>query len=189
MVRRRIKNLLQHLIHHAADGHGLLTVCLGLAFAGTMTAAYPVTAVVVSATLLAPLRWRQIALATTVGSALGATLLVAVFHYLGWTFLYDHFPDLANHPTWHRIMAWSEQYGVIAVFFIAATPLPQTPALIFFGIARQDYVGVFIAMLSGKALKYGLFAWLAARFPQRFARGMGNLFRWSTPAASKESQG
>lgn len=74
-------------------------------------------------------------------------------------------------------MAWASHYGTAALFLIAVSPLPQTPALIFFGIARHDVVAVFLAMLAGKLIKYALFAWAAAHFPERFGNGIGSLFR------------
>ena len=68
-------------------------------------------------------------------------------------------------------------HGPLALFLIAASPLPQTPALIFFAIAHHDYPAVFVAMLAGKIIKYGLFAWLASHFPERFRNGFAGLFR------------
>jgi membrane protein YqaA with SNARE-associated domain len=35
---------------------------------------------------------------------------------------------------------------------------------------RLPLVEVWLAILLGKLLKYGLYAWLVARFPARFAR-------------------
>jgi hypothetical protein len=37
---------------------------------------------------------------------------------------------------------------------------------------------VFLAMLAGKLIKYGLFAWLTTRFPERFSNGIGGYFRF-----------
>ena len=54
--------------------------------------------------------------------------------------------------------------------------IAQTPALIFAGIIRHDYIGVFIVMLAGKFFKYGTYAWLVARFPERFSNGVGGFF-------------
>lgn len=177
MTLRKLDALLQRLIRHAAEGHGLLFTCLGLSLVGTLTAAYPVTAVVVPATLLAPRRWWAISAASALGSATGATLLVAIFHYYGWTLVYEWFPALATDPDWARVIAWAADYGVAALFVIAATPLPQTPALIFFGVSHAHYPGIFAAMLAGKLIKYGAFAWFAGRFPERFGDGLGVLAR------------
>lgn len=178
MISSRIEGLLQRLIRHAAEGPGFLLVCLALAFGGTLSGTAPTTAVVVPAALLAPHRWRQISALTALGSALAATLLVIGFHNLGWEQIYERFPQLATHVIWRRVMDWAADYGAVALFLVAASPLPQTPALIFFGIARLDIFSVFIAMLAGKLIKYGLFAWLATRFPERFSNGIRGFIRY-----------
>lgn len=173
----KIEGLLQRLLRYSAEGRGFMLTCAGLALTGTITAAYPVTAVVVPATLLAPRNWRRITLFTALGSALGATVLVLVIHHMGWANLYEHYPQLATHPDWRQVMSWVQRYGIIALFLIALSPLPQTPALIFFGITRQDYIGIFIAMLAGKILKYGLFAWATNRFPEKLGSGFDALWQ------------
>jgi membrane protein YqaA with SNARE-associated domain len=172
------EGLLQRLIRESAEGHAFLFVCMMLSLGGTVSAAYPVTAVVVPAALLVPPRWRQITGVTALGSALGATLLVIVFHHLGWTQLYERFPELSTHATWIKVMAWVSDYGAAALFLIAISPLPQTPALIIFGITSHDYLIIFIAMLAGKTLKYGVFAWTATRFPERYSNGIAGFFRF-----------
>jgi membrane protein YqaA with SNARE-associated domain len=182
MAPPRLEGFPQRLVRQSAEGHGFLWVCMGLALGGTVSAAYPVTAVVVPAALLLPKRWQKIAALTALGSALGATLLVIGFHHLGWAQLYERFPDLTTNETWSRVMAWVSAYGIAALFLIAISPLPQTPALIFFGIARHDYVVVFMAMLVGKLLKYALVAWLAARFPERFSNGIIGFLRYRRQA-------
>jgi membrane protein YqaA with SNARE-associated domain len=62
------------------------------------------------------------------------------------------------------------------LFVIALSPLPQTPALIFADIIRHDDLDVFVVMLAGKLLKYGSYAWLTARFPERFGQGLQGFF-------------
>jgi membrane protein YqaA with SNARE-associated domain len=69
------------------------------------------------------------------------------------------------------------RYGLLMLFAIALSPLPQTPALVFAGIVRHDYADVFAVMLAGKLFKYATYAWLAARFPERFGHGMGRVLR------------
>lgn len=84
MALPRLEGLLQRLLRDSAESHGLLWMCMALALGGTLSAAYPVTAVVVPATLLVPGRRLGITGMTALGSAMGATLLVMVFHHLGW---------------------------------------------------------------------------------------------------------
>lgn len=168
----RIEALIQTALRHSAAGHRLLLACLALSFAGTLTAAFPVTAVVVPATLLAPHRWRAITLACAIGAAFGATTLMTIFHHLGWTQLYERFPDLVSDPAWARVLDWTSRYGVVALFVIAVSPLPQTPALIFLGAAQHDYAGALIAMFAGKLIKYGAFAWTSSHFPEHVGRAL-----------------
>jgi membrane protein YqaA with SNARE-associated domain len=172
------QGLLQTTPSKSMAGHSFsfLWVCLLLSLVGTFSAAYPVTAVVVPAALLAPTRWRQISVVAALGSALGATLLVIVCHHLGWSLVYQRFPEFAENAHWGQIMAWMSRYGLLTLFAIALSPLPQTPALAFAGIVRQDYADVFTVMLVGKLFKYGLYAWLVSRFPERFSNGIGGFF-------------
>lgn len=181
MPLRRLEGLLQGWIRHSAEGHGFLLTCGLLAFAGTVTAAYPVTAVVVPAGLLVPRRWLVIALCCAFGSAIGATVLVEVSHHIGWSQLYAWFPHLAESDRWQEMNRWLQEYGVLSLFLIAASPLPQTPALVFFGLTGHSVVPVFVAILLGKILKYGLFAWLTSHFPERFER------RENTPPTEKDA--
>ena len=164
------------VVHRAANGPAFLAVCVGLAALGSLTALFPVTTVLVPATLLVPARWRLVAAACALGSAIGATALAGMFHRLGWSQVTERFPELAASDTWHQTVNWVSDYGAWALCAVAATPLPQTPALLFFAIARQDYAAVFAAMLAGKLLKYGVIAWLTARFPERVRGGLGSLW-------------
>ena len=177
MLVARIEALIYRILRFAEAGHRLLLACIGLSFVGTLTAAWPVTAVVVPATLMAAGRWRAITGVAALGSAIGATALMVVFHHLGWTQLYERFPELATDPSWAQVVDWGTRYGTAALFLIAASPLPQTPALMFFGAMRPDYAGVFVAMLAGKLLKYGVFAWVSSHFPERVGRSLGALLR------------
>lgn len=182
MTPLRIEGLLQRIIRRSVEGRDFFAVCMSLATAGTLSAGFPVTAVVVPAALLQPLRWRAIAVVCALGSGLGATLLVVALHHLGWSQLYIRFPQLATNHEWMDIIEWVSRYGILALFLIALSPLPQTPALIFFAMARHDYPSVFAAITVGKMIKYSLFAWAAARFPERFLHGVTGLFhRSATP--------
>ena len=175
------------LVRTAADTPWFLLACAGMAVLGTLTALFPVTVVVVPAVLLVPSRWKPVALVCALGSAVGATALTLGFHHLAWAQVYQQFPEFASHPSWVRAMQWVERYGAWALFAIAASPLPQTPALLVFAITRQDYVDVFVAIFAGKLLKYSVMAWLASRFPHLLAYGPLHFVRqvWHLCWASK----
>jgi membrane protein YqaA with SNARE-associated domain len=93
---------------------------------------------------------------------------VLLFHQLGWQQLHALYPALLDSPGWRRVAAWTGEYGVVALFVVAALPVPQTPALIFCAIASVPGPDIFFAMLFGKAIKYSVLGALAARFPAKF---------------------
>ena len=168
MLRVLLENHLLQRLQRAAR-HRFMPALVGcLAFGLTVSMTVPVTSALIPAVLLSPRRWRSIALQAAFGSALGATLLVLLFHHLGWVQLHAQFPAMLESTGWQRVIAWTVEYGVIALFAIAALPLPQTPALIFFAITEQPVAQIFLAVLLGKLIKYFLLAMLAAMFPARF---------------------
>lgn len=168
MLRVLVENHLLRRLQRAARHPFMPTLVGGLAFGLTVSMTVPVTSALIPAVLLSPRRWRSIALQAAFGSALGATLLVLLFHHLGWSQLHAQFPAMLESAGWQRVIAWTVEYGVIALFAIAALPLPQTPALIFFAITEPPVAQIFLAVLLGKLIKYFLLALLAALFPARF---------------------
>lgn len=140
-----------------------------MALGATLSMSVPVTSFLIIAVLLDNRRWYWSWLAASLGSAIGGVMLVLGFYHLAWAQVYALFPDFATSPSWQRVTQWVSDYGVVALAWIAALPLPQTPALILCGISKMSLPGVFCAMLIGKLAKYGVVAWLAAYFPKKFA--------------------
>ena len=180
MLLPRVEGFLHRLIRYAAEGNWFLLSTMALAFVCTATALIPVTSIIVAAVLLVPVRWKGVALVTALGSATGATTLVTIFHHMGWSQLYAHFPELTTQSTWIETMDWSQRHGTLALFLIAALPLPQTPALAFFAMTKPDYAQVFLAMLAGKGLKYTVCAWGTAHFPKYIHHVMGEVMPLNT---------
>jgi membrane protein YqaA with SNARE-associated domain len=168
MLRFLLENRMLRGLQRRARHRFMPTLVGALAFGLTASMTVPVTSALIPAVLLSPRRWRSIAVQAAVGSALGATLLVLLFHHLGWVQLQAQFPAMMESPGWQRVIAWTAAYGVIALFAIAALPLPQTPALVFCAIARLPVFEMFVAVLLGKLIKYSVIAALAAAFPARF---------------------
>ena len=136
----------------------------------TVTMSVPFASVLVFAVLLQRERWRAIALWSAVGTAVGGLLLYLVFHHLGWNQLVAWYPDIAASKSWRDATTWVTRYGAWALLAIAASPLPQTPAVAFAAISRLPPLEVLLALLVGKLLKYSIYAWLIAHFPDYFAR-------------------
>ena len=79
------------------------------------------------------------------------------------------FPNLLSDQTWNEASRWIDDYGVWAIFGVGASPLPQMPLLIFYGIVDDRVLEAFLALLGGKILKYGAVAWITQHFPDKFA--------------------
>lgn len=122
------------------------------------------------AVLLRRERWQAIAIWSVLGASIGGLVLYLVFHDLGWNQLVAWNPDLAASRPWRDATAWAARYGPWAPILIAATPLPQTPALAIATGPRLLVLEVLVALLVGKLSKNGAYAWWVTRFPERFTR-------------------
>lgn len=128
----------------------------------------PFASILISAILLRRDHWREIVLLSSLGSATGGVVLYLIFHHLGWEQITSAYPDLMQSKAWSDATRWVSAYGSWALLGIAATPFPQTPALIFTAISRLPVLEVFIALFLGKLLKYSVYGFLAAKFPSWF---------------------
>ena len=170
------ERLSQRLLRQAESRLWFNVVCGMLALICSICA-FPVIPIIVSACLISPLRWRSISFSIAFGCALGATILVTLFHFFGWALIYSYFPEFLSHPAWQSIVNWVSNYGILGLLAIASSPLPEMPALIVLSVSRPDTALIFLAVLTGKLIKYGMIAWLTSRFPGRVADGLGALLR------------
>lgn len=167
MLRGALESGLTQSLLRRADTRGFPVVVGGIAAASTLSMSVPFATMLAAAVLMAPKRWRAIAVCASLGAAVGAGLLYLAFHHLGWERLFAAYPDVVRSSAWGDATQWLGAYGVLALLVIASTPLPLTPALMFAGISRLPIVEVLLALWLGKLLKYLLYAWLASRFPER----------------------
>jgi membrane protein YqaA with SNARE-associated domain len=142
----------------------------GIAFVLTMSMAMPFVPILIGTVLARRDRWIVIALLSSLGSAAGGLVLYLIFHHLGWNQVIASYPDLMQSQAWSDATRWVSAYGTWALFIIAASPFPQTPALIFTAVSRLPVPEVFLALLFGKLLKYGTYAWLVTKCPSWFHR-------------------
>ncbi len=128
----------------------------------------PFASILIGAVLLRRDHWREIVFLSSLGSATGGVVLYLIFHHLGWSQIIAAYPDLTQSTAWSDATRWVSAYGSWALLGIAATPLPQTPALIFTAMSRLPILEVFVALFLGKLLKYAFYGFLAAKFPSWF---------------------
>lgn len=167
MLRGALESGLMRSLLRQGDTQAFPIVVAGIAAASTLSMSIPFATLLMAAVLMAPRRWKAIAVCASLGAALGGGVLYLAFHHLGWERLFAAYPDVVRSSAWSAATRWLGTYGVLALLVIAGTPLPLTPALMFAGISRLPIVEVIVALWLGKLAKYLLYAWLASRFPER----------------------
>ena len=153
----------------ASAGHRFYPlVVMLIAFVSTATFTLPFVVVLIPAVLIAPRRWLLLGLLSGVASGVGGAVLVEVFQYMGSELVLARFPQLVDSESWRLASEWLQSYGLFALMLIAGSPMPQTPAILFYSLANPSTLGVLAAVGIGKTVKYVVLAWLTARYPARF---------------------
>lgn len=168
MFRNQFIPAIEQLLRQAAASrHAVYVPALSaaLTFTFTFTMLAPATFVIMSAVLLAPGRWKAIVVQSSFTSAIAATILFVMFEQLGWDQLQAMFPEMHDSATWMRIVDWVQDWGIPALFVVAAMPVPQSPALVFLSVGGHGGSEVMLAIFGGKLVKYGVVAWATATFP------------------------
>ena len=155
------------LVYSAAHRYYPLVVTL-ICFISTVTFSFPFAAMLIPAILLAPRRWLSIGLLCGIASGCAAAVLVEIFHYVGHEFVIARYPELLQLKGWQWASEWLQRYGLIVMLIIAASPMPQTPALLLCALANLPTLGILVAVGVGKTVKYLFLSWLTARYPGRF---------------------
>lgn len=169
MFRYFFEHRLFRLLHRAASRRVLTPLAGVLAFALTLSFTVPVTAMLVPAFLIHPRIWRRVAVAGAVGSTAAACVLMLVFHHLGWEQVQAWFPAMSTSTHWKAVTQWLHEWGWWGLMAVAALPLPQTPALVFFALVRPSLLTVATGILVGKLIKYLVVGRVVSLAPQHFA--------------------
>ena len=170
MKKPHIAEWLKRLLTGCA-GHRYYTVVVALiAFVSTATFTFPFAIVLIPAVLIAPRRWLLLGLMSGLASGVGAAVLVELFNHLGQELVVSRLPDLVQSQSWQLGSTWLRTYGLFALLLIAGSPMPQTPALLFYSLIDPSVLGVLVAVSIGKTVKYVFLAWATYRYPARFLK-------------------
>lgn len=148
-----------HILRRQDDPKAFLIFMGVIALACTLSMSIPFGPLLSSGVMLQRQRWRGIALSSTVGSTLGALLLVVFFTSLGLAEAQREFPAVFEAEAWKQASGWVESYGLYALFVVSASPLPQTPFLLLCAYWDMPLAGIVLAIFLGKLIKYGVVAW------------------------------
>lgn len=126
----------------------------------------PIEWLMIPSVLLNPRRWLRTALWVTTGCALGAFALASVADIYGMQLIEHWAPKVVQSENWIRSMGYINSKGAWALLVIAAGPLPQQPAVALAGLSHMSPLKVFLAIWSGRALKYCTVAYIASHAPK-----------------------
>jgi len=138
----------------------------------------PFASILVVAVLLRRDRWAETVVLSSLGAATGGLALYLTFHHLGWSQILAAYPDLVQAKAWSDVTRWVSAYGIWALLVIAASPFPQTPALIFAAVSQLPIAELFLALFLGKLLKYSMYGFVAAKFPSWLAARQASQIRF-----------
>ena len=130
----------------------------------------PIEALLVPSILVRPRRWWSSALWVTLGSAVGALALAYVVSLHGEAYVAHLLPKIYHSPSWNRSANFMAEHGVWALAAIAASPIPQQPAVAFSALVHTRCEVIFLAVFVGRAIKYLFVCRLAAFAPRIFRK-------------------
>lgn len=144
-----------------------------LAMLDTFFVVIPTDGLLVSSCMITPRRWFILAVNATIGSTLGGTLLAVLVSYHGLPFILEIYPGIDQSSTWLWCVGFIEKFGLLLVFAVAATPLPQQPAVILASIAQSSIFHIFLVVLFGRFVKYVVMAYISSHAPRLISKLWG----------------
>lgn len=133
----------------------------------------PTDGLVISGVMLSPKRWLRYGIMIPVLSTFGAITFAIFIGEQGLPYLQAHWPTMQQSATWVWTETFFQQYGLLVVFLIAATPFTQYPPLMIAALAGTPYAHIGLAVLLGRLVKYLILCWIASHAPAVLARLWG----------------
>lgn len=133
----------------------------------------PNDGILISSAILAPKRWLTLAIWVAAGSTLGAVLLAVLVKFHGLPWILQYYPGLDTTTIWAYSSRIFSQYGLLMVFFCAATPLAQQPAIILAGLANTSLADFALVTLAGRSIKFLFLSYVSAHSPKLLSRLWG----------------
>lgn len=129
----------------------------------------PTNAVLVSAVLPRPGRWRRLGIAFALGDAAGAFVLATAVSLVGEPVAaWAQASEAAE--LWARIASYVDAYGLWVLAGLAVTPLPARIATAILAISGVSPLFIGAVVLAGRLVSYPTVAYLASRAPSALLR-------------------
>lgn len=125
----------------------------------------PTDGLLVGASMAAPRRWVYAALLVTLGSTIGAVVLAAILQIHGLPFLQYLSPGVDQTEAWRWSVTLMADWGGLALFLIALSPIMQQPAVALAALAGMPLLNIFALVFAGRLIKYAFLSWIATHAP------------------------
>lgn len=133
----------------------------------------PVDGILISSVLLKPKRWIYLSTCVTIGSTIGALMFFYFVEKHGLPFILDIYPNINQGQIWNWSEVFFQKYGLLLVFFVAATPLFQHPTIILASLAHAPFPHMLAVVFSGRVIKYFIMAYLSSHSPRLLSKLWG----------------
>lgn len=133
----------------------------------------PNDGILIASSMLVPKRWFLFAFFVSIGSTLGAISLCTLVEAQGLPWILEYYPSLIETEAWNWTERFFEEYGLLLVFGISASPLTQQPVIILAGLANTPPFILAAVLFSGRILKFTLMAYLGSHSPRMLKKFWG----------------
>lgn len=133
----------------------------------------PNDGILVASSMLIPKRWLIFAVCVAIGSTIGAMILSSVVQLQGLPWILDYYPGINETEMWNVTEKFFDEYGLLLVFAIGASPIMQQPVVILAGLANTPLLTLAAAIFSGRMLKFAVMAYLGSHSPKMLKKIWG----------------
>ena len=126
----------------------------------------PNDGILIASSMLIPKRWPIFAIFMAIGSTLGAVALSAIVEQQGLPWILEIYPDLNQGEVWQWTEKFFNQYGMLLVFGLAASPLMQQPIVIIAALSETPLSKLAAVIFAGRLLKFIVIAYIASHSPR-----------------------
>jgi membrane protein YqaA with SNARE-associated domain len=133
----------------------------------------PTDGILISSSIITPKRWFILALCLAIGSTFGAMVLAALVELHGLPWILEIYPGISETQSWMLSQKFFDQYGLILVFAVAATPLVQQPTVILASLANTPLLQLAIVIFAGRFIKFLLMSYLGSHAPNLLGKLWG----------------
>jgi membrane protein YqaA with SNARE-associated domain len=133
----------------------------------------PNDGILIASSMLIPRRWALYGFSISVGSTIGALALSFLVKTMGLPWILEFYPTINQNEIWFMTEKFFQEYGLIVVFAVGASPFMQQPVIILAGLANISLTSLTLMFFAGRFLKFMLLAYLGSHSPKLLKRIWG----------------